>query len=56
MAIYNPDNFPIDALPPLLRDAVLDLHAITKAPIPIAVASVLAALSLAVCKHPANPG
>lgn len=48
MAIYNPDNFPIDALPPLLRDAVLDLHAVTKAPIPIAVASVLAALSLAV--------
>ncbi|WP_153132373.1 YfjI family protein [Dechloromonas hortensis] len=48
MAIYNPDNFPIDALPPLLRDAVLDLHEVIKAPIPIAVASVLAALSLVV--------
>lgn len=48
MTVYNSDNFPIDALPPLLRDAVLDLHAVIKAPIPIAVASVLAALSLVV--------
>lgn len=42
---WNP--FPVYALPPGLRDAVLEVHANVKAPIEIAVASALGALSLA---------
>lgn len=41
------DNFPIDALPPILRNAAMDAHQQTLAPIPLIVSSVLGASSLA---------
>ena len=41
------DNFPIDALPPILRNAVLDAHYLTLAPVPLIVSSALGASSVA---------
>ena len=45
--IHNSDCFPIDSLPQLLREAVIDVHLVTKAPIPIVFSSFLGAASLA---------
>lgn len=44
-------NFPIDPLPPLFKDAILALHDIIQAPIPICAQSVLAPMNLAVQGH-----
>jgi hypothetical protein len=46
--INNPDNFPIDALPPQIYEAVIEAHEVTNAPIPLIVNSALAAMSFAV--------
>jgi hypothetical protein len=46
MTINNADNYPLDTLPPLLRQAVIDMHFVTKAPIPIIAASLLASASV----------
>ena len=48
MTIYNPDNFPIDAFPPQVYEPVIEAHEVTKAPIPLIVNAVLAAMSFAV--------
>lgn len=45
--MLNFDNFPIDALPPILRNAVIEAHYLTQAPIPLIVCSALGASSLA---------
>ena len=46
--INNPDNFPIDALPPQVDEVVIEVHEVTKAPIPMIANSALAAMSFAV--------
>jgi len=43
--------YPLDALPDTLQAAVEEVHAFTKAPIPLVAASTLAALSLAAQAH-----
>lgn len=48
MSINNPDNFPIHALPPLVYEAVIEAHEVTKAPIPLIVNTALAAMSFSV--------
>lgn len=54
MPLYRPppegEPFPVDALPPLLRDGVLGAHGETQAPIALCAQSVLACASLAVAK------
>jgi hypothetical protein len=47
----RPEEFPIDSLPSLLKDAVLGLHEVIQAPIPICAQSVLAIANLAVQGH-----
>ena len=47
VALENPDGFPLEDLPPALRDSVVDVHLRTQAPIAVTVASALGALSLA---------
>ncbi len=46
-AEVHPKIYPLDALPDILRAAVEEVHAFTKAPIPLVASSALAALSLA---------
>lgn len=43
------DNFPVDLLPPVIKNTIYEVHQITKAPIPLIGASVLGAISL-VCQ------
>ena len=50
-AKIDPEPYPLDALPEMLRAAVEEVHAFTKAPIPLVASSALAALSLAVQVH-----
>ncbi len=50
-AKIDPEPYPLDALPETLRAAVEEVHAFTKAPIPLVASSALAALSLAVQAH-----
>ncbi|MGA7871884.1 MAG: YfjI family protein [Candidatus Binatus sp.] len=45
------EPFPVDALPDVLREAALAIHAITRAPIAIGAQSVLAVATLAVQAH-----
>lgn len=47
----DPEPYPLDALPDTLRAAVEEVHAFTKAPIPLVASSALSALSLAVQSH-----
>lgn len=47
----TPTVFPIDSLPPLLKEAILALHDKIQAPIPICAQSVLATTNLAVQGH-----
>lgn len=49
----NANNYPIDALPPLLRDAVRDVQQHTQAPEALIAASALASTAVA-CQHLAN--
>jgi len=44
---FNPQNFPIDALPPLLRQAVYEVSDNIQAPVPLIVSSALGAVSMA---------
>lgn len=46
-SLPNPQGFPVDALPPLIKDAVQEVQANIKAPLQIIVSSALAAISLA---------
>lgn len=46
MSILQPDNYPTDAFPPIIRNAIYEAHQQVLAPIPLIGASVLAALSL----------
>jgi len=50
-AKIDPVPYPLDALPETLRAAVKEVHAFTKAPIPLVASSALAALSLAAQAH-----
>lgn len=45
--IYNPDNYPVDALPPIIRDAVLEASDIVKSPFGLLANSALGAISQA---------
>ncbi len=44
---FDPNNFPLNRLPPRLQRAVMALHYKIKAPIPICVISILSAASIA---------
>lgn len=44
---YNPGNYPVQCFPPGIRQAILAIHAQTKAPMEIVAASVLAVLATA---------
>ncbi|EPS4504568.1 YfjI family protein, partial [Escherichia coli] len=44
------DEFPLSALPPLIRDAVIEAQQITQAPLGLVAASALGAVSL-VCQN-----
>jgi len=50
-AKIDPEPYPLDALPESLQAAVDEVHAFTKAPIPLVVSSALGALSLAAQAH-----
>lgn len=50
-AKIEPEPYPVDALPDTIRAAVEEVHAFTKAPIPLVASSALAALSLAIQAH-----
>ncbi|MET0005348.1 MAG: DUF3987 domain-containing protein [Candidatus Thiodiazotropha sp.] len=50
-ATINPEPYPLDALPESVRAAVEEVHAFTKAPIPLVASSALAAMSLSVQAH-----
>jgi hypothetical protein len=41
------DDFPVDAFPPLIKNAICEAHEVTKAPIALIAASALGAISLA---------
>ena len=45
--LINPDNFPVESLPPLIKNAVLEMQDNTKFPLPLIVSSALGAISLA---------
>lgn len=47
LAKVEPEPYPLDVLPEMIRAAVEEVHGFTKAPIPLVVSSALAALSLA---------
>ena len=51
IATIEPESYPIDALPDLMRAAVEEVQGFTKAPIPLVASSALAAMSLAVQAH-----
>jgi putative DNA primase/helicase len=47
VAKVEPENYPLDALPDIVREAVIEVQNFTKAPIPIVASSALASLSVA---------
>lgn len=47
LAKIEPEPYPLDALPDMIRAAVEEVHGFTKAPIPLVASSALASLSLA---------
>lgn len=47
LAKVEPEPYPLDALPDMIRAAVEEVHGFTKAPIPLVASSALASLSLA---------
>jgi putative DNA primase/helicase len=51
LAKIDPEPYPLDALPGMIRAAVEEVHGFTKAPIPLVVSSALATLSLAAQTH-----
>ena len=51
MAQVAAEAYPLDALPDIIRAAVEEVQAFTKAPIPMVASSALAALSVAVQAH-----
>jgi hypothetical protein len=53
MNTMNPQNFPIDALPPMIRNAVLEVQTNIQAPLTLIVSSALSAISLA-CQNSAD--
>ena len=53
MNLSIPNHFPAEDLPPLIRNAVLDIHHNTQFPIPLIVSSALAAVSMA-CQNSIN--
>jgi putative DNA primase/helicase len=51
IARLEPEEYPLDALPAIVRLAVLEVAGFVKAPVPLIAASALAALSLAIQAH-----
>ena len=51
IAQLEPEEYPLDALPPMVRMAVLEVAGFVKAPVPLIATSALAALSLAIQAH-----
>ncbi|MEW8384001.1 MAG: DUF3987 domain-containing protein [Candidatus Thiodiazotropha taylori] len=51
IAQFEPQSYPIEALPDTIRAAVSEVQAFTKAPTPLVASSALAALSLAIQAH-----
>ncbi|MES9949348.1 MAG: DUF3987 domain-containing protein [Candidatus Thiodiazotropha sp.] len=51
LAEFKPQPYPLEALPTDIRDAVTEVQAFTKAPVPLVASSALAALSLAIQTH-----
>lgn len=47
MHLHNPDNFPVECLPQLIKNAVQEMHSNTHFPLPLIVSSALGAISLA---------
>ncbi len=45
-------DYPLDALPPLIRNAVIEVCGFVKAPVALVAMSALAALSVAISAHP----
>jgi putative DNA primase/helicase len=50
-AKVEPEPYPVDALPEVVRAAVIEVQQFTKAPVPLVASSALAALSLAIQAH-----
>jgi putative DNA primase/helicase len=48
---YDPEPFPIEALPPIFRNAVEEVGAYVQAPIPMIISSALGAASIAIQGH-----
>ncbi|MBC3863764.1 DUF3987 domain-containing protein [Undibacterium jejuense] len=53
MTYYVPDEFPVDALPDILKHAVMEVETNTQAPMALIASSALGAISLA-CQHRVN--
>lgn len=53
LSLFQYQGFPVDALPPMIRDAVLEVFANIQAPLPLIVSSALGAISLA-CQNSVN--
>ncbi|MCG8016298.1 MAG: DUF3987 domain-containing protein [Candidatus Thiodiazotropha sp. 'RUGA'] len=51
IAQFEPQPYPLDALPEVIRAAVSEVQSFTKAPIPLVASSALAAISLATQAH-----
>lgn len=51
IAQLEPEEYPLDALPAMVRRAVLEVAGFVKAPVPLIATSALAALSLAIQAH-----
>jgi hypothetical protein len=51
VSTVEPERYPIEALPPLMRPAVEEVAAFVKAPLPLVASSAQAALSLAIQPH-----
>jgi hypothetical protein len=51
IAQLDPEDYPLDALPAIIRHAVMEVSGFVKAPVPLIATSALAALSLAIQAH-----
>lgn len=51
IAKIDPEEYPLDALPPLIRSAVIEVCGFVKAPVALVAISALAALSVAIQAH-----
>lgn len=51
IAQLDPEDYPLDALPTIVRHAVMEVSGFVKAPVPLIATSALAALSLAIQAH-----